>query len=198
MVEQLLESGGKVVAVANAVIWHNERRKEVLLVADQPQGGAPAPDAGAGAGLGAEVRWLTGEMRWLRAAGVPRGDMAVLVRKNRHKLPLLAALAGAMFFLSRGVTVRVTYSEEQMDERWGEVEWLVAAIRGGEWDPTPGSVCGRCPFGEMLRCSHVLPALQSGARAGASSFMARPAGADGSGTAGRWWHPGSGCSLTGR
>lgn len=84
----------EIVAAANRVIRHNVRRKEEELAAVRESGRRPvlltAPD------WESEARWLAAQAKELHEQdGIPYGEMAVLVRKNKHKLPLYAALAEA-------------------------------------------------------------------------------------------------------
>ncbi|MDB4897619.1 MAG: pcrA: ATP-dependent helicase PcrA, partial [Firmicutes bacterium] len=98
----------EIVAAANAVIVQNERRKPDLLVAARASGVRPqlveAPD------WPAEARWLAGEVAALRAAGVRLADIAVLVRKNGHKVGIHGALMAA------GIPVQVVGGMDLFDD----------------------------------------------------------------------------------
>lgn len=82
-----------IVTAANAVIEGNQRRKAGALEADRPTGDRPeliqAPD------WETEARWLAAQIQALHAQGRPYGEIAVLVRRNSHRLPLFAALSAA-------------------------------------------------------------------------------------------------------
>lgn len=82
-----------IVAAANAVIAQNARRKEERLEADREQGALPLPQGIQAPDWPTEARWLAREVERLhREEGVAWREIAVLVRLNRHKLPLYAAL----------------------------------------------------------------------------------------------------------
>ncbi len=95
----------EIVAAANAVIANNVRRKDDFLVADRPPGVRPvlatAPD------WESEAAWVAAEILRL---GIPYADIAILVRKNTHKLPLYAALTEA------GIPVEVVGGLDLFDD----------------------------------------------------------------------------------
>jgi DNA helicase II / ATP-dependent DNA helicase PcrA len=85
-----------IVAAANAVIAHNSSGKDQPLVADRLQGALPRPLLAEAPDWPAEARWIAGEIQRLHAGhGTAWGDVAILVRMTKHKLPLYAALVEA-------------------------------------------------------------------------------------------------------
>jgi DNA helicase-2/ATP-dependent DNA helicase PcrA len=84
-----------IVAAANAVIANNTRGKEQPLVADRPQADLPRPQLVEAPDWPSEARWMAREIRRLHDSGAQWSDVAVLVRGNKHKLPLYAALVEA-------------------------------------------------------------------------------------------------------
>jgi DNA helicase II / ATP-dependent DNA helicase PcrA len=118
MVENF-RSTPEIVALANAAIQPNSRRKQEELTARREGGARPvllqAPD------WPAEARWLAGEIRRLHAQGVPYREIAVLVRKNRLSLALYAALTEA------GIPALVAGGLDLWDDR--ETGQMIAYLR---------------------------------------------------------------------
>ncbi|MFZ5815223.1 MAG: ATP-dependent helicase, partial [Bacillota bacterium] len=84
-----------ILAAANAVIARNQRGKQEPLEADREQGDLPIPQGRRFPDWESEARWLAQEVRRLHEQGVAWKEIAVLVRLNRHKLPLYSALLEA-------------------------------------------------------------------------------------------------------
>ena len=85
-----------ILAAANAVIAQNQQGKEEPLVAYRPQDGLPRPQGVEAPDWPSEAQWLAGEiLRLHQEEGVAWRDVAVLVRLNRHKMPLHVALTRA-------------------------------------------------------------------------------------------------------
>ena len=87
--------------------------------------------------------------RLLPEAEVRAGLQLPLYIKACREALGLDVSTGALYFLRHGEAVRVRYSEAELQERWQEAERLVTLVRAGEHQPTPGAVCGWCPYGEV-------------------------------------------------
>lgn len=85
--------------------------------------------------------------RLLSPAEVKQGlQLPLYIEGCRRALGYPEARAGALFFLRQGEVVRVSYTDEELAGRLKEAERLVAAIREGDWAPTPGAACRFCPY----------------------------------------------------
>lgn len=85
-----------ILAAANAVIANNQRRKAEALEPGREQGDLPIPQGIEAPDWESEAAWLAQEaLRLHQDEGIDWQDMAVLVRLNRHKLLLYAALTDA-------------------------------------------------------------------------------------------------------
>lgn len=84
----------EILAAANAVIAQNQRGKAEPLVADRSSG--PRPQGRQAPDWESEARWLAQEaLRLHEEHGIAWSEIAVLVRLNRHKLPLYGAMLEA-------------------------------------------------------------------------------------------------------
>ncbi|HYG58722.1 MAG TPA: ATP-dependent helicase, partial [Symbiobacteriaceae bacterium] len=99
----------EILAAANLLISRNQRRKADLLVAHGA--GGPRPQLVEAPDWPAEARWLAQQVDELRrSGGYHLADMAILVRRNKDKADLFAALVEA------GIPVQVVGGMSLFDD----------------------------------------------------------------------------------
>jgi superfamily I DNA/RNA helicase len=99
----------RVVAMANALIGHNQDRPVPRVLMPRPQNGPGEVDIVQYATLNDEVRGVVDAIRQLIAAGTPPGDILVLAQRGIIGTPIYENL------VEQGIATRSYYAESELD-----------------------------------------------------------------------------------